>query len=67
MKYSILLVTLVATLGLTACGKPLPPAPAYSGPDKVAYDAAVEQCKTAPFDSRAKCAKEIMAKHLNKK
>ena len=60
MKYSLLSVVLVATLGITACSKPAP-AP-YSGPNKAAYDAAVEKCKTLPFDSRDKCVKAEMDK-----
>jgi hypothetical protein len=59
MKYSLLLVALVTMLGITACDKPA--APAYSGPDKAAYDAAVEGCKKEAFDSRDRCVKETMA------
>jgi len=61
MKYSFLLVALVTMLGLTSCNKPATTPVAYSGPDKIAYDAAVEKCKTQAFDSRDKCVKEIMA------
>lgn len=60
MKYSFLLVALVATLGITACGKSTPPAP-YSGPNKAAYDAAVESCKSKSFDNRDSCVKAAMA------
>ena len=61
MKYSFLLVALVTMLGLTACNKPAASPVAYSGADKVAYDAAVEKCKTQAFDSRDKCVRELMA------
>lgn len=60
MKYSLLLVVLATTLGITACNKT--EAVAYSGPNKVAYDAAVEKCKDTPFDAREKCVKENMEK-----
>jgi uncharacterized lipoprotein YajG len=60
MKYSLVLVALVAMFGITACDKPAAKA-SYSGPDKVAYDAAVEKCKKIAFDSRDKCVKDAMA------
>lgn len=60
MKYSFLLVALVTTFGITACNKPAAPV-AYSGPDKAAYDAAVEKCKTQSFDAREKCVKQAMS------
>ena len=60
MKYSLVLVALVAMFGITACDKPAAKA-SYSGPNKVAYDAAVEKCKTTAFDSREKCVKETYA------
>ncbi len=59
MKYSFVLVALVAVFGITACDKPAAPV-TYSGPAKVAYDAAVDKCKTVAFDSRDKCVKEAM-------
>jgi hypothetical protein len=59
MKKSLLLVALVTMLGISACNKPAASV-AYSGPDKVAYDAAVEKCKAEPFDSREKCVKKEM-------
>jgi len=59
MKHSFLFAALIAMLGLAACSKPAP-AP-YNGPNKVAYDAAVEKCKSQPFDSRDACVREIMA------
>lgn len=62
MKHSLLLAVLVASLGLAACNKPAPTAaPAYSGPQKVANDAAIEKCKSQPFDSREKCVKDAMS------
>ncbi|RJX33562.1 MAG: hypothetical protein C4516_01880 [Oxalobacter sp.] len=62
MKRSLLLVVLVSSLGLAACNKPAATAaPAYSGPQKVAYDAAVEKCKTKAFDARDKCVQAAMA------
>ncbi len=61
MKHSLLLAVLVASLGLAACNKPAATAaPAYSGPQKAAYDAAVEKCKAQPFDARDKCVKTAM-------
>jgi len=61
MKQSLLFATLVAMLGLAACNKPAPAPAPYTGPNKAAYDAAVEKCKSQPFDSRGVCVKEIMA------
>ena len=61
MKYSLLLVVLATTFGITACNKP-DAAPVYSGPNKAAYDAAVEKCKAEPFDGRDKCVKAAMDK-----
>ena len=63
MKYSLLLAVIVASFGLSACGKPAaaPLSQSYTGPQKAAYEAAVEKCKTVAFDSRESCAKKIMA------
>jgi hypothetical protein len=67
MKKSLLLVALVSMLGISACNKPAAaPAAAYSGPDKVAYDAAVEKCKAEPFDARDKCVKKAMESVVKK-
>ena len=61
MKRSLLLALLVTSFGLAACNKSAPSAPAYSGPQKAAFDAAIEKCKSVAFDSRDKCVKDAMA------